>query len=211
MIWNPPYPPSPLKTLARIGTILAVGGGAYLWKKYQQNKGRNIMQNASSSQVYEEPYPFGKMETAQGKIALKSVVLNGTIEGLLFSSSIIQEYKNEETEALEVIYTFPLGYNTALLGLSATIGDRELNRKIILIISDGVPDNIDETKNAIAAHRSHGHEVYGVGIENRALEQLLDGKYARTIYDLNELAPAMFNMLRATLLKGQGGGNENAA
>lgn len=131
MIWNPPYPPSPLKTLARIGTLLAVGGGAYLWKKYQQNKGKDTMQNASPSQVYEEPYPFGKMETAKGKIALKSVVLNGTIEGLLFSSTLIQEYKNEETEALEVIYTFPLGWNTALLGLRATIADRELTGIVV--------------------------------------------------------------------------------
>lgn len=85
------------------------------------------------------------------------------------------------------------------------------NRKIILIISDGVPDNVDEAKNAVATHRAHGHEVYGVGIENVSLEDLLDRRYARTIYNLNELAPAMFDILRTSLLKRHGGGNDNAA
>lgn len=85
------------------------------------------------------------------------------------------------------------------------------NRKIILIISDGIPDNIEEAKNAVAAHRSNGHEVYGIGIEHHALEQMLTGKYAKTIYNLNGLAPAMFDILRTAMLNKKGVGNENAA
>lgn len=80
----------------------------------------------------DEPYPFGKMECGgDGQIALKSVNISGDIEGLLFSSTIRQEYKNETDEALEVIYTFPVGWGTILLGLKANIGGKELTGTVV--------------------------------------------------------------------------------
>lgn len=99
----------------------------------------------------------------------------------------------------------------ALWWLMPQICQLQENRKIILIISDGIPDNTGEAKNAVAAHRAHGHEVYGIGIEHHALEQMLTEKYAKTIYNLNELASAMFDILRTAMLNKKGGGNENAA
>lgn len=46
-------------------------------------------------------------------------------------------------------------------------------RKLLLIVSDGVPDNFEAAQNAIIAHKAHGHEVYGIGIATQAMQNLL--------------------------------------
>ena len=84
------------------------------------------------SSIFDEPYPFGTMESDGGEnISLKSVSIFGEVEGLLFSSTIRQEYKNDTDKALEIIYTFPLGWGTALLGLQATIGEKRLTGEVV--------------------------------------------------------------------------------
>lgn len=84
--------------------------------------------------------------------------------------------------------------------------------KLLLILSDGEPDNADEAKNAIRACHAYGAEVYGIGIQTTSIRGLLPEEQTRVIHDLNELAPAMFDLLRMNLLKNKKGGrHENAA
>lgn len=84
------------------------------------------------SSIFDEPYPFGHMESdSRENISLKSVSISGEVEGLLFSSTIRQEYKNDTDKALEIIYTFPLGWGTSLLGLQATIGEKRLTGEVV--------------------------------------------------------------------------------
>lgn len=74
-----------------------------------------------------EDFPFGEMKSnGAGKISLQSVAVKGEIDGLFFGWNIIQEYKNETEGPLEIIYTFPLGWNAALLGMTAKTGEKEL-------------------------------------------------------------------------------------
>lgn len=81
-----------------------------------------------------ELYPFGSMKSDSGEwISLKSVKVTGNIDGLLFSSTIRQEYKKETDKAIEIIYTFPIGWNTALLGMDASIGDKILHDELVKI------------------------------------------------------------------------------
>lgn len=75
----------------------------------------------------------------------------------------------------------------------------EEKRKLLLIISDGEPDNADEAKNAIQACHAQGTEVYGIGIQTTAMRRLLPETQTRAIHDLNELTPALFDLLRITL------------
>lgn len=76
---------------------------------------------------FEERFPMGEMTTSSGeKISLKGININGDIEGLIFSFSLEQEYKNESDSPIEIIYTFPLGWRTALFGMEAEIGDTHL-------------------------------------------------------------------------------------
>ena len=42
------------------------------------------------------------------------------------------------------------------------------NRKIILILSDGEPRNMETAQKAIEAHKNYGNGVYGIGIETNA-------------------------------------------
>lgn len=80
-----------------------------------------------SEKVMNEAYPFGKMEgKAANEIALKSVSIAGEVHGLLFNFSICQEYKNESSDTLEIIYTFPVGWDVTMLGMKARIGEKEL-------------------------------------------------------------------------------------
>lgn len=84
-------------------------------------------------------------------------------------------------------------------------------RKILLILSDGEPDNLEETLTAFEAHRANGHEVYGIGIASHAIRQITGNRNSKVIYDLQELAGAMFEMLRPVLLGKIGGRYENAS
>lgn len=84
------------------------------------------------SSIFDEPYPFGSMKSGSTEnISLKSVSISGEVEGLLFSSTIRQEYKNDTDKALEIIYTFPVGWDTSLLGLEATIGEKRLSGEVV--------------------------------------------------------------------------------
>jgi Ca-activated chloride channel family protein len=48
------------------------------------------------------------------------------VEGLLLSTTIRQTYRNDTSKNLEVVYTFPLAWDTTLLGLDAVVGGKRL-------------------------------------------------------------------------------------
>ena len=82
----------------------------------------------------ESSLSFGSMQDGfehDVPIALTGVAVRGEVEGLLFTSHLCQEYKNESEENIECIYTFPLAWDTVLLGLSAVIGGRELTGHVL--------------------------------------------------------------------------------
>jgi len=64
-------------------------------------------------------------------IALQSVHITGQISGLLLSTSIRQQYYNDSGKALEVVYTFPLGWDSSLLGMEVEIGSKRLQGVVI--------------------------------------------------------------------------------
>lgn len=86
----------------------------------------------SQMELDSDAYPLGKMKVkGKGNISLKSVSISGNITGLVLSSTIRQEYRNETDNDLEIIYTFPLGFNTALLGMNASIQGKKLIGKVV--------------------------------------------------------------------------------
>jgi len=74
-------------------------------------------------------------------------------------------------------------------------------RKMILVITDGMPDNPLAANNAIGAAQKLGFEVYGLGIRDEYIARLLPHT-SKVVNDLPELVPAMFAMLQAALLTG---------
>ena len=74
-------------------------------------------------------------------------------------------------------------------------------RKMIVVITDGMPDNPLAANNAIGMAQKLGFEVYGIGIRNEHIAFLLPHT-SRVVNDLPDLAPAIFAMLQTGLLKG---------
>ena len=74
-------------------------------------------------------------------------------------------------------------------------------RKMILVITDGMPDNPLAASNAIGVAQQLGFEVYGFGIRDEHITHLLPHS-SRVVNDLPDLVPAMFAMLQAALFKG---------
>lgn len=77
-------------------------------------------------------------------------------------------------------------------------------RKIVVLISDGEPDDLKPTQTAIRAIKDLGMEVYGIGIHTISMQTLLPGKGSRVINDIAELAPSMFAILHDALIHKQG-------
>lgn len=74
------------------------------------------------------------------------------------------------------------------------------NRKIIFILTDGKPDCYKTTKDAIAKAEQLGFELYGIGIKDNSIEEILP-KTSAVIMNLEELVPSVFAMLQKALLK----------
>ncbi|WP_291331837.1 hypothetical protein [Desulfovibrio sp.] len=74
-------------------------------------------------------------------------------------------------------------------------------RRMILVITDGMPDNPLAANNAIGVAQKLGFEVYGLGIRNEHITFLLPHT-SKVVNDLPDLVPAMFAMLQTGLLKG---------
>ena len=75
-------------------------------------------------------------------------------------------------------------------------------RKIILVITDGSPDNFLTAYNTIQTVQSMGIEILGIGIDAPNLCHLIDNQ--ENITNMTELASAMFRILQRTLLTKRG-------
>ena len=69
--------------------------------------------------------------TNGARIALKSVHIEGRLDGPLAVMAITQRYHNDSGKKLEIIHAFPLPWGATLLGLDATIGGRRLRAVVM--------------------------------------------------------------------------------
>jgi Ca-activated chloride channel family protein len=59
-------------------------------------------------------------------VSLKSVRMEGKLEGLLLTMQVSQRYRNDTDETIEATYTFPAGWGANLLGFSVTLNGKQL-------------------------------------------------------------------------------------
>ena len=81
-----------------------------------------------------------------------------------------------------------------VLGMLST---RPEHRKVVLVVTDGYPDDPETAKETITAAQRMGMEVLGIGIDAPAISSIIP--CAETITDIRELAPAMFRILQHTM------------
>ena len=86
-------------------------------------------------------------------------------------------------------------------GVLQTLHAQPEGRKILLILTDGVPDSFRPCEAAINNAVRLGVEVYGIGIRHEAIRRLLPDRH-KVIRRLTELAPAMFHLLQTAFLQG---------
>ena len=76
------------------------------------------------------------------------------------------------------------------------------NRKILLLITDGFPDNSQKALEALHMLQNLGTEVMGIAIQSPALARLLP--IQANIDNMNDLAGAMFGILGSSLIHNKG-------
>jgi Ca-activated chloride channel family protein len=59
-------------------------------------------------------------------VALKSVHMQGRLEGLMLSMTLRQRYLNDSEETIEATYTFPVGWGVHLMGMSVEINGKRM-------------------------------------------------------------------------------------
>ena len=80
-------------------------------------------------------------------------------------------------------------------------------RKMILVITDGMPDNSLAANNVIGVAQKLDFEVYGLGIRDEHITHLLPHT-SRVVNDLPDLVPVLFTMLQTALRKGAKNGSK---
>lgn len=66
-------------------------------------------------------------------------------------------------------------------------------RKVMFVVTDGEPDDVAQTKNALLASRLLGIEVYAVGIETMSVKNVFENW--SVIQNINDLPKVVFDML----------------
>ncbi len=60
-------------------------------------------------------------------VSLKSVRMEGKLEGLLLTMQVSQRYRNDTDDTIEATYTFPAGWGANLLGFSVTLNGKKMH------------------------------------------------------------------------------------
>jgi len=89
----------------------------------------------------------------------------------------------------------PLG--GAMLAVAPGLASRQEQRKMLIVVTDGAPDDPQRVKSLVSRYRASGVEVVGVGIACDAVRELFPSW--TVIRDVNELAPALFNVIKDKL------------
>jgi len=85
-----------------------------------------------------------------------------------------------------------------VLWASKHLAARPESRRMIVVVTDGQPNDEDRARSAIRGARAHGVEVHGLGIGNCAQRiPALFGK-GEAIQDVHELSGALFKLLEST-------------
>lgn len=85
----------------------------------------------------------------------------------------------------------------ALWWVFGMLSTRPEHRKIVLMVTDGYPDDPETTKETITVAQGMGMEVLGIGINTPIISSIIP--VSETITDIRELAPAMFRLLQLTM------------
>ena len=118
--------------------------------------------------------------------------LSGFSNGEMF---VMSDYGGPVHEViLSAIGGTPLG--ASLVELTSQFSDGPDVRRIILFFTDGLPDNVGSVTMALNLAKRSGIEVYGIGLQTKAINTFMDSDHSIIVNSIHELAGGMCDMLR---------------
>ncbi len=64
-------------------------------------------------------------------VSLKSVHVDGRLDGLMLHVKVLQSYRNEADHNIEAVYTFPLAWGATLLGMSVELNGKRMQARVL--------------------------------------------------------------------------------
>ena len=64
-------------------------------------------------------------------VSLKSVHVDGRLDGLMLQVKVRQSYRNEADHNIEAVYTFPLAWGATLLGMSVELNGKRMQARVL--------------------------------------------------------------------------------
>lgn len=123
--------------------------------------------------------------------------LSGFSNGEMF---VMSDYGAPVHEViLSAIGGTPLG--ASLVELTSQFSDGPDVRRIILFFTDGFPDNVGSVTMALNLAKRSGIEVYGIGLQTKAINTFMDSDHSIIVNSIHELAGGMCDMLRKGMVR----------
>lgn len=123
--------------------------------------------------------------------------LSGFSNGEMF---VMSDYGAPVHEViLSAVGGTPLG--ASLVELTSQFSDGPDVRRIILFFTDGFPDNVGSVTMALNLAKRSGIEVYGIGLQTKAIHTFMDSDHSIIVNSIHELAGGMCDMLRKGMVR----------
>ena len=123
--------------------------------------------------------------------------LSGFSNGEMF---VMSDYGDPIHEViLSAVGGTPLG--ASLVELTSQFSDGPDVRRIILFFTDGFPDNVGSVTMALNLAKRSGIEVYGIGLQTKAINTFMDSDHSIIVNSIHELADGMCDMLRKGMVR----------
>lgn len=107
-------------------------------------------------------------------VALKSVHIDGRLDGLMLNVKVRQSYRNDSGKNLETVYTFPLAWGATLLGMNVELNGKRMQAAVLekKEATEKYEKAIDEGDTPVMVERSAS------GLYTANLGNLLTGEEA---------------------------------
>lgn len=123
--------------------------------------------------------------------------LSGFSNGEMF---VMSDYGGPVHEViLSAIGGTPLG--ASLIELTSQFSGGPDVRRIILFFTDGFPDYVGSVTMALNLAKRSGIEVYGIGLQTKAINTFMDSDHSIIVNSIHELADGMCDMLRKGMVR----------
>lgn len=123
--------------------------------------------------------------------------LSGFSNGEMF---VMSDYGAPVHEViLSAVGSTPLG--ASLVELTSQFSDGPDVRRIILFFTDGFPDHVGSVTMALDLAKRSGIEVYGIGLQTKAIDTFMDSDHSIIVNSIHELAGGMCDMLRKGMVR----------